>query len=116
MLQLFAKRIFIGFLTMSIFVGISFSDVINLNDGTVLIGVIKGTSGNKVKLQSGVTGEISVGVANIDSVATDKEVYVAFENGNTVFGQLMDDRGRAKIRTSEGTLDVSQQKISAIWC
>lgn len=96
-------------------VSIVYADIVNLNDGSVIKGKITETKDGKFKVETAVAGVVSVNVDSVDSVSTDSDVYVAFDNDNTVFGRLVHERGRTKIRTSNGELNVGKERVLAIW-
>ena len=90
------------------------ADQLTLKNGDRLTGSIVRSDGKTLVVKTDLVGEVTVALADITSLTTDKPVYVALGNGQTVLGLVTTKDETAEIKGSSGSVTFSRGDVRAM--
>ncbi|HEX7294645.1 MAG TPA: DUF481 domain-containing protein, partial [Pyrinomonadaceae bacterium] len=90
------------------------ADQLTLKNGDRLTGSVVRSDGKTLVVKTDLVGEVTIALADITSLTTDKPVYVALGNGQTVLGLVTTKDENAEIKGSTGSVSFSRGDVRAI--
>ena len=91
------------------------ADVVELQDGSRLVGRIERISDGKLRIATGFAGVLEVDFAQLAAFSTEDRLFLAFESGNQLFGQVTHVDGKLEIHTDDGTMDITRAVLRGGW-
>ncbi len=91
------------------------ADVIELENGSTLIGTITRIDENTILVRTDFDGVLSVDAAQVLTYTTDRPVYVAFPGHDPVRGKLTYTRKQTRIDAADGKVVVSSDAPEQVW-
>ena len=91
-----------------------FADQLTLKNGDRLTGSIVRSDGKTLMVQTQLVGEVTVALADVTSITTDKPVHVTLADGRTVMGLITTRDDIAEIRGTSGSVSVNRADVRAI--
>lgn len=91
------------------------ADVMELKDGSRLMGRITGASAEAVTIKTAFAGELSIPLDQLVSLTSDQPLNVAFTNGNTLLGKLTLQDGRMSVAAVDGMMSSAVASLAAAW-
>ena len=105
---------------VSTFVVISFlcasvlADQITLKNGDRVTGKIIKYDGKTLVVQSDLLGPVNIAMDNVDTVTTEKPLYVNLADGRTVMGLVTASADRVDIKASSGDVSVARSAVAGV--
>jgi len=92
------------------------ADVVEIHDGSRLVGTITGIYGEVLTLETSYAGTLKIDTAEVATYSTDNPVFVRLENRRIVSGSIQsaEDRG-IRIQNEEKTVSASPDDVTAVW-
>ena len=90
------------------------ADQLTLKNGDRLTGSVVRSDGKTLVVKTDLVGEVTIALADIRSLTTDKPVYVALGNGQTVSGLVTTKDETAEIKGSTGSVNFNRGDVVAI--
>src|SRR6476620_4963090 len=90
------------------------ADQVTLKNGDRLTGSIVRSDGKTLVLKTDLAGEVTITLADITNLTTDKTVYVALGNGQTVLGLVTTKDESGEIKASSGSVSINRGDVRAI--
>lgn len=91
------------------------ADEVHLTNGSRLIGAVKTIHDGKLTIDTDFAGTLTIDQEKVAAIATDTPRNVALKSGNTLRGPLRRAEDRTTVATANGTLDISDDTITALW-
>ena len=91
------------------------ADVIELENGSTLIGTISRIDEKTILIQTDFAGVLSVDITRVLTYTTDDPVYVAFPGHDPVRGKLTYTRKQTRIDAADGKVVVSGDAPEHVW-
>lgn len=92
------------------------SDVIDLTDGTRLVGTLERLGDGKVVITTQFAGKLELDASAIAGVQTTDKVHVGLSTGDRLVGKVdADPAGQPIVETGFGRIPVPLDKVEAIW-
>jgi len=91
------------------------ADVIELENGSTIIGTIFRMDGKKILVRTDFAGVLSVEASRVLTYTTDHPVYVAFPGHDPVRGKLTYTRKQTRIDAADGKVMVSSDAPEQVW-
>ncbi|MDX2109170.1 MAG: DUF481 domain-containing protein [Verrucomicrobiota bacterium] len=92
------------------------ADVVEIKDGSRLVGKIIEASDSNLKLETAYAGTITVPLTQVASFSTESPVFVRLQSGTTMLGNVKgDSSGNLSISGADGTLNTQASKVTATW-
>jgi putative salt-induced outer membrane protein YdiY len=90
------------------------ADQLTLKNGDRLTGSVVRSDGKTLVVKTDLVGEITVALADITSLTTDKPLHVALGDGRTVVGLITTKDETAEIKGTSGSVIISRADVRAI--
>ena len=90
------------------------ADQVTLKNGDRLTGSVVRSDGKTLVVKTELVGEVSIALADVTSLVTDKPVYVALGNGQTVLGLVTTKDDSGEIKASSGSVTINRGDVRAI--
>lgn len=96
--------------------GLAASDQAFLEDGSVLVGAVRGLSEGALRFETSFGGELSIPWAQVRGVATDGVIVAEGSDGSRLTGRLVVTDGAPGVLDASGaTSSLSLRDLTAIW-
>ncbi len=92
-----------------------YADVIKTKDGSHLNVNVKSFANGKFIVESQFAGLLSIKQADVKDIITDQDIFIALDNGTTLFGKLEINGSIKKVYSQDGILEVNSHNILALW-
>jgi len=90
------------------------ADQLTLKNGDRLTGSVVRSDGKTLVVKTELVGEVTVALADISSLTTDKPLYVALGDGRTIIGLVTTRDDTAKIKGTSGSVSFNRGDVRAI--
>jgi len=90
------------------------ADQVTLKNGDRVTGKVVKYDGKTLVLQSDLLGPVSIGMDNVDSISTDKPLYVHLSDGRTVVGLVSARADKVDIKASSGDVSVERSAVALL--
>ena len=90
---------------------IAVADVLTMNNGDRISGIVDSVSGGRLLLKTDYAGDLSVDLAAIASAESDKPLDLRLNSGDRVFGQLTTDGASQAIKTDDGVQPLTLTEV-----
>ena len=104
-------------LGLAVAAGAAAADVVQLRDGTRLVGTIRQCTAEKATIDTELLGTLEVARDQITSIQTDQICNVAMVSGDRLVGAIRQrpDAGKPVVETAMGAIPIDIAHIEAIW-
>ncbi|MGA1985540.1 MAG: DUF481 domain-containing protein [Candidatus Sulfotelmatobacter sp.] len=113
----FVRLTLIAFLGLS-FLGLSsavFADQVTLKNGDRLTGTVVKSDGKTLVLHTDAGGDVTLQLAAIQEIKTDKELHITLKGGKTVVGPVTTADGKLEVTTKTGgTVEAPKEDVTLI--
>jgi len=95
----------VEFVALLVFLGLTpaaFADQITLKNGDHLTGTVVSSDGKTLVLHTEFAGDVTVQLAAITQITTDKPLHVALKSGQTVVGPITTSDGKLEVTPKSG--------------
>ena len=83
---------------------VALADVVELKNGSTIIGAIQKMDQNSILLNTDFAGSLTIKLDSVKTFTTDKPVFVAFPDQSRVFGKISYREVQTKVETPEGDI------------
>lgn len=90
------------------------ADQLQLKNGDRLTGSVVRSDGKTVLVKTDLIGEVTVALADITNLTTDKPLHVALADGRTVVGLVSATNDTAEVRGASGSVSFNRADVRAI--
>src|SRR5689334_335117 len=90
------------------------ADQLSLKNGDRLTGAVVKSDGKAVVFRSDLAGEVTIAFDNIQSVTTDKPLYVALSDGLTLAGLVNSKDNQLEIKEARGDVVVERSAVTGL--
>ncbi len=90
-------------------------DVIELDNGSKIIGIIEKIGDGKVHIKTDFAGTLKIDMEHVTNLTSDDPLFVAFENGNRIYGKINSNKEQTQIDMPDGNSFVTEEAIIAVW-
>ena len=90
-------------------------DVIELDNGSKIIGQIEKIGGGKVHVKTDFAGTLEIDMARVANLLSDNPVFVAFTSGNRLYGKVNYTKEQTQVDMPDGNTVVTKDAIAASW-
>ncbi len=91
------------------------ADQIELKNGSKIIGKLIGSKDNQYLFATDFAGTLNIDFSMVTSISTDNPLNFALKSGNQFKGKLNSAGGSTQIQSMVGNIDISNDKVLAIW-
>jgi putative salt-induced outer membrane protein YdiY len=95
--------------------GVLRADTVTFKDGSVLQGKIAKVGGGKIVVETTIAGAVTADLAQVAGITSDAELNIALQSGSILVGTLKREGDRPVIVTQNGTMNITEDSITAIW-
>lgn len=91
-------------------------DVVQLSDGSRLVGKVEVLADGKVAIVTSFAGRIELDASTLVGIETDEPVHVMLDTGDTLIGPLASaESGQAVVSSAVGAVSVDVEKLHSVW-
>ena len=94
---------------------IVWGDVIDLDDGSRIVGRIEKIIERKVYIKTDFSETLEIDMAHVVNLSSDSPLFVAFTSGKKVYGTIQQNQEQTMIHTPEGGLLIEEDVPAAAW-
>jgi len=105
--------VFVLLLTFSS--SIIWGGVLELDDGSRIIGKIEKIDGGKVHIKTDFAGTLAIDLARVVNLLSDDPLFVAFKGGNRLYGKIDYNKEQTQIEMPDGNTVVTKDDLVALW-
>ena len=91
------------------------ADQVTLKNGDRVTGKVVSSDGTKLVMKSDLLGEVIVELSSVETITTERQLYVTLADGRTVSGQVSASGNRAEVRaTNSNVITIDRSAIQFI--
>jgi len=109
----FFCAVFVILLTFSS--SIIWGGVIELDNGSRIIGKIERIDGGKVHIKTDFAGTLAIDLARVANLVSDDPLFVAFKEGNRLYGKIDYSKEQTQVEMPDGNTVVTKDDLVALW-
>jgi len=109
----FFCAVFVILLTFSS--SIIWGGVIELDNGSRIIGKIERIDGGKVHIKTDSAGTLAIDLARVANLVSDDPLFVAFKEGNRLYGKIDYSKEQTQVEMPDGNTVVTKDDLVALW-
>lgn len=103
------------FLFLTFFSSNIWGGVVELDNGSKIIGKIEKISDGKVHVKTDFSGTLEINLAHVVNLVSDDPLFVAFKQGNRLYGKIDYNKEQTQVEMPDGNTVVTKDDLVALW-
>lgn len=91
------------------------ADVIDLNNGSKIIGKIETVKDGKIYFKTDFAGTLTIDLKDISYLSSEEPLFVSFSKGDRVYGKIILKNNMAQVKMPDGNSVEIKDAMTAVW-